>query len=212
MKITAFVDVLSHWCLAAYPALAGLAETIAEDVTLDVHFAPIADGAPLGVPPDHEVWYYGRGALAYGRRLTSAWYEDAKTTTWHANAAVAAAVEIADVEPVQLAGAVMRAAMVDGHLFGREDEAAKFVAQLVEVPREALLRAMRGDRVLTQLHVANARLAAAGCAERPSWVLENANGDRAVLQGTWQAEALLPLVRAFVEDERAYARAGAPPF
>ena len=58
---------------------------------------------------------------------------------------------------------------------------------------------------------ANARLAAIGCAERPSWELVNDNGDKAVLQGVWQAEAILPLARALLDDERAYRRAGPPP-
>jgi hypothetical protein len=31
------------------------------------------------------------------------------------------------------------------------------------------------------------------------------------LQGVWQAEAILPLARALLEDERAYRRAGPPP-
>ncbi|HZX67978.1 MAG TPA: hypothetical protein VFE70_03785, partial [Candidatus Elarobacter sp.] len=75
----------------------------------------------------------------------------------------------------------------------------------------ALRDAMRGEKITSQLHAANARLAAIGCSERPSWELVNANGDRAVLQGVWQAEAILPLARALLDDERAYARAGPPP-
>ena len=63
---------------------------------------------------------------------------------------------------------------------------------------------MRSDAVVQALHAANARLAAIGCAERPSWELVNDNGDRAVLQGVWQAEAILPLARALLDDERAY--------
>ena len=74
-----------------------------------------------------------------------------------------------------------------------------------------MLARMRSDAVISDLRSANAALAAAGCAERPSWELTNANGDRAVLQGVWQAEAVLPLARALLEDERGYARAGAPP-
>jgi hypothetical protein len=39
----------------------------------------------------------------------------------------------------------------------------------------------------------------------------NNAGDHAALQGVWQAEAILPVARALLEDERAYGRAGPLP-
>ncbi|MBV8582371.1 MAG: hypothetical protein JO241_00125 [Candidatus Eremiobacteraeota bacterium] len=127
MKVTAFVDVLSHWCLAAQPALKALRSSLADDVALEVRYAPV------------------------GTTLTG-------------------------------------------------------------IPEDALRAGVGSEAVAASLHAANARLAAIGCAERPSWELVNDNGDRAVLQGVWQAEAILPLMRALLDDERAYRRAGAPPF
>ncbi|HEV2642369.1 MAG TPA: hypothetical protein VGT98_06670, partial [Candidatus Elarobacter sp.] len=120
MKVTAFVDVLSHWCLAAQPAMAALRATLAEDVALDVVFAPVANGAPVGFTHAAEAWYYTRGTLAYGTVLDPAWCEDETTGTWHANAAVAAGVALG-ADPIALAQSVSRAAMVDGALLGRED-------------------------------------------------------------------------------------------
>lgn len=210
MKVTAFVDVLSHWCLAAQPALEALGAMLAEDVALEVVLAPIRDGAPVGFTHDQEAWFYRRGTLAYGRALTAAWCEGLGTSTWHANAAVAAGAALgADI--VSLSYGVSRAAMVDGLLLGREDEAVRAAAQLTGFREDALRDAMRGEAVVASLHAGNARLASIGCAERPSWELVNDNGDRAVLQGVWQAEAILPLARALLEDERAYRRAGQPP-
>jgi hypothetical protein len=101
--------------------------------------------------------------------------------------------------------------MVDGLLLGRESEVVRCVAKFTGVEEDALRDAMRSETVVASLHAANARLIAIGCAERPSWELLNDNGDRAVLQGVWQAEAILPLVRALLEDERAYKRAGKAP-
>ncbi len=210
MKVTAFVDVLSHWCLAAYPAVTALAGMLAEDVEFELLPAPIRGTAPLPYSAETEAWFFDRGALAYGRRLSSAWYEQGETS-WHANAAVVAALRLAELDRVALIGTVMRGAMVDELPFCREVEVARFVAGLAGVSVEALLAEMRGDDVVGALHGANARLSAAGCGERPSWVLANGNGDKAVLQGVWQAEAVLPLARALLDDERAYARAGAAP-
>jgi protein-disulfide isomerase-like protein with CxxC motif len=210
MKVTAFVDVLSHWCLAAQPALDALRATLADDVALEVVLAPLGDGAPVGFTHAQEAWYYTRGTLAYGRELDPGWCEGIETTTWHANAAVAAGVSFG-ANPIVLGRRVSRAAMVDGLLLGRESEAVRAVAKFTGVDEGALREAMHGEAVVSALHAGNARLAAIGCAERPSWELVNDNGDRAVLQGVWQAEAILPLARALLDDERAYRRAGAPP-
>lgn len=210
MQVTGFVDVLSHWCLAASPALVALRDTLADDIRLELRFAPVGDGAPIGFSHEAESWFYQRGTLAYGTKLTAAWCENEQTTTWHANAAVAAAVA-AGAEPIALAAATSRAAMVRGRLLGREDEAARSVADLSGLDPDMLREAMRGDTIVAALNAANVELAAIGCAERPSWELVNDNGDRAVLQGVWQVEAILPLVHALLGDERAYERAGPPP-
>jgi protein-disulfide isomerase-like protein with CxxC motif len=207
MKVTAFVDVLSHWCLAAQPALDALRATLADDVALEIVLAPLGN---VAFTHEKEAWFYTRGTLAYGRELDAAWCEGVETTTWHANAAVAAGVAFG-ANPVVLGRRVSRAAMVDGLLLGRESEAVRAVAKFTGVEEETLRDAMRSEPILGALHAGNARLASIGCAERPSWELVNDNGDRAVLQGVWQAEAVLPLVRALLEDERAYRRAGPPP-
>ena len=210
MKVTAFVDVLSHWCLAAQPALDALRATLADDVTVEIVFAPVGDGASVDFSNAAEAWFYTRGTLAYGTKLDPSWCEDETSVTWHANAAVAAAVTLG-ANAVELAPRVSRAAMVDGALLGREDEAVRIVSALTGVAADKLRETMRGDAVVRALHDGNARLAANGCAERPSWALVNDIGDHAALQGVWQAEAILPLARALLDDERAYRRAGPPP-
>ncbi len=210
MKVTAFVDVLSHWCYASYPTLEALRATIAQDVQLEIVFAPAFGNANVPVSREAEVWFYERGARAYGRQLTSAWCEGRQSSTWHANAAVAAAVATG-ADPLRLAAQVSRAGMTDGRLIGREDEAARCVAELTGTAPQAVLDAMRSAPVVECLEAGNARLAALGCAERPSWHIVNDAGDHAALQGVWQAEAILPLARALLEDERAYRRAGPMP-
>ena len=205
MKVTAFVDVLSHWCFASYPVLDALRATLAPDVELEIVFAPAFGNAPVPMTHEEEARYYRRGTLAYGAALSCAWCEGAQSSTWHANAAVAAAVAHG-ADPLSLATFVSHAAMRDGVLLGREDEAARVVGERVQMSRDALLAEMRGSAVAATLDAGNARLAAIGCAERPSWYITNDAGDHAALQGVWQAEAVLPLVRGLLEDERAYAR------
>jgi predicted DsbA family dithiol-disulfide isomerase len=210
VKVTAFVDVLSHWCYASYPALEGLRATLADDVQLEIVFAPAFGRGNVPMSHDAEAWFYERGSLAYGTALSCAWCEGTQSSTWHANAAVAAAVA-AGSDPLRLSAQVSRAAMHDGQLIGSAGEAARCVAELSGIARETLEEAMRTPNVVAALEAGNARMESIGCRERPSWYFVNDAGDHAALQGVWQAEAILSLARALLEDERVYRRAGPLP-
>jgi hypothetical protein len=207
MRATAIFDVLSHWCLVAFDAIDGLRSL---GVPVELVLAPINDGGPLGIPPDSERWFYGRGTRAYGRRLRSDWCEHQSVSTWAANAAVLAGGELCGDLPA-VAKAVMSEAMERGALFGREAEVNAFVARIAGVDADAIGRRAAEPRVAAMLHRGNERLAQLGADERPTFVLENAIGDRAVLKGMWQREAVVACAEALAADEAAYAAAGAPP-
>ncbi len=66
MKVTVFIDVLSHWCLSAQPALDALHATLADDLPLEIIIAPIGDGNPVGFTNAGAAWFYTRMTLAYG--------------------------------------------------------------------------------------------------------------------------------------------------
>lgn len=206
MRVIAIFDVLSHWCLAAWPAF----EAAQAQAPTELVLAPILNGFPMGAPAEHEAWFYKRGSLAYDMTLHSDWYENELSTTLHANAAVVAASLLgADLPKTTVA--VMRAAMEDGVKMGRRDVAVTTVARIAGLDAAALDRSMRSAEAGRRLNAANAELQRIGCTERPSWLMENANGDRVVMQGIWQKEPILSSLTALQSDEQAYARAGAPP-
>jgi 2-hydroxychromene-2-carboxylate isomerase len=165
----------------------------------------------MGMPAEHERWFYTRGSRAYGMTLRADWYESDRTTTLWANAAaVAASVLGADL--AHTAQALMRAAMEDGELLGRREVAIDVAARIAKVDSDALSQTIDSAQVGKHLNDANVLLASWQCAERPSWRIENSNGDRVTLQGVWQREAIRSCIEALRDDERAYAQAGAPPF
>lgn len=207
MKATFFIDVLSHWCLAAWPAVEAAAEAIGRE-NIEVVFAPIETGLD-GVTPEREAWFYRRGTLAYDMRLRSDWYEQSGTATEFANAAVAAAIALG-ADAFATALATMRAAMVDGGLLGRRDVAIATVADLTERSSAELERVVDSESIAESMREGNDRLRACGCAERPSFLLENAIGDRIVMQGVWQTQPLLAVLASLRHDEDAYRRAGPP--
>lgn len=208
MRATIFIDVLSHWCLAAVPAVQALYE---RGIEVDVAFAPIGDGKPMGMRHDQEAWFYTRGTHAYGLVLKADWYENEQTTTWHANAAVAAAGTLG-ADPWRVACAVMSEAMQGGALFGRADVVNAFVAELLGVDASEVARVAASDDVKALLLDGNRRLVESGGDERPTFRLENSNGDFALLKGLWQKDAVDACVSSLQADEEAYAAAGPPPW
>jgi predicted DsbA family dithiol-disulfide isomerase len=208
VKVTAFTDVLSHWCLAAWPAVEAVAEAIGRE-NVELAFAPVESGLD-DVTAEQEAWFYRRGTLAYDMRLRSDWYERAGTTTAYANAAVVAAVALGG-DPFATTVATMRAAMVDGKLLGRRNVAIATVAEIAGLSAAELERAVDSKAVAESIRDGTERLRACGCAERPSFLLENAIGDRVVMQGVWQTRPLLAALDALRSDEEAYRLAGTPP-
>ena len=209
MKATVVFDVLSHWCLAAWPGYEGLVEKLGAS-NVELLLAPIGNGFPMGLKPEQEAWFYTRGTRAYGMVLRSDWYESDTTTTLWANAAVVAAAALGASLP-KLARETMIAAMQDGERLGKRDVAVATVSRLSGIDPKRLDAQI--DRAATgeALNAGNAALARWGCAERPSWRIENANGDFVVMQGVWHASAANACADALISDEAAYAAAGAPP-
>lgn len=207
MKTTVFWDVLSHWCLASVPAaraLQGLGE-------IEIAYALGGDGRALGYTTEMLAWYYQRGRLSYGRTFYADWCEGPETSTWYANAAAYVAGDILG-DPIGVAEAIGKAALEERALLGRPDEAFAQAAAIAGVHVSEIASRAAQPAVAQHLALGNARLKSLGLDERPSFVIENANGDRAIFKGLWERDALVAAAEALLRDEDAYRRAGAAPF
>lgn len=202
-------DVLSHWCLAAWPAYESAVRRLGA-ANVELLLAPILNGFPMGLPPENEQWFYRRGTGAYGVTLRPDWYETDRTTTLWANAAIVAAAALGADLP-DLAIRTMRAAMEEGALLGRRDVAVKTVARLAQLDATRLDSQIDDASTGRSLNAGNETLARWRCVERPSWRLENASGDFVVMQGVWHRAAIDACLDALQADETAYAAAGSPP-
>jgi len=207
VKATMFVDVVSHWCLAAMPAARALVDL---GVKFELVYAPLKDGEPLGFKYEMEEWFYQRGRIAHTLQLTADWCEGPDIGSWAANAAAFVAGEITGKQ-LDAAHALMAAAMEQAVLVGRPPEAYAQAASFAGVPVDEIERRVSEPRVRDILLDGNKRLAAIGADERPTWYLQNDNGDFATLKGIWHKEAVTSVATALLHDERAYAEAGAPP-
>ena len=208
MKAEVYIDVVSHWCLVAVPAMEALREM---GVPVEIVYAPLNNGEPIGFTNEVESWFYKRGALAYGQDLKPDWCEGPDTGSWHANVSAFVAGEIIG-DQVKAAHGMMAAAMERGVLVGRAEEAHTVAAAIANVPLQDIERRVSAAGLHEKLNAGNQRLAAVGSNERPTFVLENANGDRVVFKGVWQRDALIAVASALRHDELAYEKAGSPPF
>jgi predicted DsbA family dithiol-disulfide isomerase len=209
MRVTVAFDVLSHWCLAAWAAFESARDRVGA-ANVELLLAPILNGFPMGVPPEHERWFYGRGSLVYSKQLRSDWYESDRTTTLWANAAVVAASALgADFE--KTSHRAMTAAMEHGGLLGRRIVAVETVAQLTGIDAKRIDEQIDASATGRALNAGNAALEKWGCVERPSWRIENGIGDFTIMQGIWRVEPIVACIDALAADEKAYAAAGGPP-
>jgi hypothetical protein len=207
VRATMFIDVLSHWCLAAIPAARVLADLTPN---LEIVFAPGRDGGPLGYSADLMRWYYKRGAISYGREMNATWFEGPQTRSWFANAVALVGIDITG-DPLRLTHAVMSAALEQGLAMGRADECYAFVGKYLGLSASEIAKRVSDPAVKAKLDEGNARLAALGADERPTFVLENEIGDRVLLKGMWQKELVAAAGLALLHDQRAYNLAGPPP-
>ncbi len=207
MKATMFVDVISHWCLVAMPAARALVSLGAD---FELVYAPLKDGAPLGFTYEMEHWFYTRGTRAYNMEFRADWCEGPDVSSFTANAAAFVAGQITG-DQLSAARAMMAAAMERGALVGRPAEAYAQAASFAGISAEDIERRVHDARVAEILLDGNKRLAALGADERPTWHLQNDNGDFALLKGIWHTDAVTSVAGALQHDERAYAAAGPVP-
>ena len=202
-----FIEVLSHWCLAAMPAARVLADLTPN---FEIVYAPSKDGGPVGYTNEQMRWFYRRGAMAYGRELRADWCEGPQTGTWFANAVGYVGAQ-ATGEPIRVAHAVMSAALEQGLRLGRADECFAFMGRYLGQPASEISRRVNDPSVKQALDEGNRRMAALGLDEKPSFVIESDIGDRVVLKGLWQKELVAAAGLAVLHDERAYRMAGDAP-
>lgn len=207
MRATVFLDTLSHWCLVSVPALRALDEL---GVRTEIVIAPVNDGKPMGVSTAFEAWCYERGTRAYEKSFDASWCEGPQASTGPADVATLVAID-AGGSPVDVFEAISSEALERGALFARADVVNAFAAHLCGLEQSEFERRAADPAIALRLADGNARLAALGADERPTFVLENLNGDRAILKGLWQKDAVVACARALLSDERAYAGAGEPP-
>lgn len=217
MKITYYLEVVSSWCYWAEPAWAELKARYAgrADVEFDWKIA-LMDASGYPVSRAQGDWFYRRSGthMRSPFQLSTAWY-DSTLKEYLAPNLVAEAARALGVTDDRVRLALSHAALRDGRPVGQWPEALAVAAEASRLDSDTLLARARAPEIEARARATTQEFHGFGVTQRPTFVLENSGGDRAILSGLATAAPLVATAEALLADEaflRAYtAHHGGPP-
>lgn len=215
MKITYYLEVISSWCWWAEPAWADVKRQLDGVARFEWKIALMP---PEAYPASRDQcdWFYRRSGVLTGatQMLNSGWF-DAAISQYIAPNAVAEACKDLGFDDDRVRLALARAALIDGRRVGTWEISAEIAASVAGHPASDILALARTPEVAQRMDATTREFHTLQVNQRPTFLLENDIGDRAVFSGLAVSEPLLVTARAMLSDERGYAsyRAhhGAPP-
>jgi len=219
MKITYYLEVLSSWCHWVEPVWAELKTRYAGRVEFNWRIA-------LMRPEDFSVsqgqcdWFYRRsGGTVMGSTylLNSGWLEPERKGHYEAPNLVAEAARDFGYTGDEIRLALSHAALREGQKIGDLATAVKVAVKAAnrlrqgspaarqEIEAKKLRAAAESNLVKDRVATSTADFFALQINQRPSFVLTDAIGDKAVFSGVVRLEPLVATLDAMLADTAAYA-------
>ncbi len=101
--------------------------------------------------------------------------------------------------------AIAEAAVREGKQIGRWEVAVGVAALAGSLDATKLLARAQSEEIAAQAAATSAEFNALQVTQRPTFLIENAMGDRAVLSGIVKAQPLIAVIDSLLADESAYA-------
>ena len=205
MKVTYYLEVISSWCYWAEPAWAELKQRYAGQVEFGWKLA-LMDASGLPVSRDQCEWFYRRSGTIMRSpfMLNSGWFEPGMKEYLAPNLVAEAAREFgATDDRVRLA--IAHAALREGRKVGNWTESAAVAATAAGLDASALLEKAKSPEVEARARASTAEFHSLKVSQRPTFLLENRIGDRAVFSGLATAAPLTAAIDAMLNDAAAYA-------
>ena len=216
VRITYYLEVISSWCYWAEPAWAELKHRYAHK---PVEFGwKLALMNETGFPKSRAQceWFYRRSGTIMRSpfMLNPGWFESGEKEYLAPNL-VAEAAKTFGVTDDRVRLAISTAALREGQKVAQWKVSAGVGAQAAGLDAKALLAKARLPEIETRARATTAEFHALQVTQRPTFVLENNIGDRAVFSGLVKAGPLVAAIDAMLEDASAYAshaaHFGSPP-
>lgn len=229
MKVTYYLEVLSSWCYWAEPTWAELKRRYAGRMEFEWQIALMAP-ADFPVSCEQSDWFYRRsgGTVMHSPyMLNSGWFEAKRAGVYDAPNLVAEAAKDFGFSGDEIRLALAHAALREGRKVGDMDTAVRVAAQAGTRRHQSGASARQGLdpkklRAAAESKAVAARVAASTEAfhahrinQRPTFILTDAIGDKAVFSGLVRIEPLVATIEAMLADTAAYAahkaHFGSPP-
>ena len=205
MKVTYYLEVISSWCYWSEPAWAELKKKYAGRVEFDWKLS-LMDSTGLPVSANQVEWFYRRSGTIVGSpfMLNSGWYEP-ELKEYLAPNLVAEAAKDFGVGDDRVRLAIAHAGLREGQKVGRWEIAAQVGAQAAALDPAKLLERAKSPEVEARARQSTAAFHALQVSQRPTFVVEDPIGDKAVFSGLATAAPLAAAIDAMLADTAAYA-------
>jgi predicted DsbA family dithiol-disulfide isomerase len=215
VHVTYYLEVISSWCFWAEPAWAELKQRYAGRVEFDWKIALMpAEGYPVSLSQCE--WFYRRSGSVVRSpcMLNAGWFEPEIKQYLVPNYVAQAAKEFG-VSDDRVRLAIARAGLREGKKVGRWEEAIAAAAPASGVDPGKLQARAQSPDIAAKAQATTEEFHALQVTQRPTFLIENSIGDRAVFSGLVRAEPLSAAIEALLGDEAAYvswkAHFGDPP-
>ena len=205
MKVTYYLEVISSWCHWAEPAWAELKQRYASQVEFGWKIAQMpAEAYP--VSQNQCDWFYRRsGTITRSPyMLNSGWFEPEIKQYLVPNLVTEAAREFG-VTDDRVRLAIAHAAVREGKKVGRWEIATSIAAAAAGLNAAKLMARAQSPEVAARMKATTDEFQALQVTQRPTFLIENSIGDRAVFSGIVKAAPLAAAIDALLADEAAYA-------
>ena len=205
LTLTYYLDVISSWCHWAEPAWAELQARFRDRVRFRWKIA-LLDATGMPVSASQEDWFYRRSGTINRApyMLNSGWFEPGWAEYLAPNAIAEAARDLG-VADDRVRLAVARAGLIAGQRIGRWEVALEAALAAAPLDRADLETRARSPEIEARLRASTAEFHALQVTQRPTFLLEDAIGDRAVFSGLVNPDPIAATIQAMTEDLAAYA-------
>lgn len=153
-------------------------------------------------------WFYRRSGgtvMQSSFMLNSGWFEAERKGNYEAPNLVTEAGKDFGFTGDELRLAIANAALKDGRKVGDINEAVAAAAKATGINAGELLRRAQSPEVKARVDASTAEFLGHRINQRPSFVLQDAIGDKAVFSGLVRLEPLVATIDAMLADTAAYA-------
>jgi len=215
IRVTYYTEVTSSWCYWAEPAWADIKQKYAGRAEFHWKIA-LLDAQSLPVSRQQLEWFYRRSGTIVRSpfMLNSGWYEQGLSEYLLANLVAEGAKELG-VTDDRVRLAITHATLREGKKVTDLDSLLAIASAAGSLNSADLKAAAQRPETEKRIRASTAEFHALQVSQRPTFVVENGIGDKAVLSGTWMAAPIAAVIDSMLADEAAYAswatHVGKPP-